>query len=119
MSSPSAKRSGNPATRAAAATGASSQPRSRSGANERSRAVLLRLSRLPTLAIPIVVLVLTLVGLGAPLPLAVPSLALVGIFVGWLSTLSWPVLGARGRFVRVLMLAVLVAAVVARVVGWL
>ncbi len=119
MSSPNAKRSGNPAARAAATSGASSRPRPRSGANERSRAVLLRLSRLPTLAIPAVVLVLTLVGLGAPLPLAVPSLGVVGVFVGWLSTLSWPVLGTRGRLVRVLIVTVLVSAVLARVAGWL
>lgn len=112
------RRSGNPATRAAAGAPAPISPQ-RSVVSERSRATLLRLSRLPTLVIPGVVLVLMLVGLGAPLLLALPALGVIALFVAWLAYLSWPVLDTRGRLTRGLMLAIVIGSAVARTQGWL
>jgi hypothetical protein len=64
-------------------------------------------------------LVLMLVGLSAPLALALPALAIVAAFVGWLAYLSWPVLSSRGRLLRIVMVGLVVGAGVARAVGWL
>jgi hypothetical protein len=91
----------------------------RSVVSERSREMLLRLSRLPALVIPGVVLVLMLVGLGAPLVFALPALGVIALFVAWLAYLSWPVLDTRGRLTRGLMLAIVVGSAVARTQGWL
>jgi uncharacterized protein DUF6703 len=102
----------------------SSQPgASGSGAramvSARSRGILLRLSQLPRLVVPGVMLVLMLVGLSAPLPLALPAFAVIAAFVAWLAYLSWPILDPRARLLRAVMLAVVVGAAVGRVAGWL
>ena len=90
-----------------------------SALNQRSRAVLLRLSRLPALVVPGLMLVLMLTGLGAPLPFALPALAVVALFIGWLAVISWPALTTQGRAVRLLMLALVLGSAVGRVNGWL
>jgi hypothetical protein len=64
-------------------------------------------------------LVLMLLGLAAPLPLALPALAIAGAFVAWLAILSWPVLSSGGRLLRVVMIVLVVGAAVGRVAGWL
>ena len=43
---------------------------------------------------------LLLVGLLAPLPIAIPCLVVVLAFVGWLAALSWPVIDTKGRLIR-------------------
>ncbi len=98
-------------------SGAGSSPRETISA--RSRGLLVRLSQLPALVIPVAVLVLMLVGLAAPLAVAVPALVVVAAFVLWLSYLSWPVLDAGGRSVRVVMVAAVAGALVGRLTGWL
>ncbi len=130
MSSSNPRRSGNPARRASAgqapdraggaAAGPSSRPPgAREAVNQRSRGVLVRLSRLPALVIPGLVLMLMVVGLSAPLPVALPALGLIALFVGWLAYISWPILQPRGRFTRGLMLGIVLGSAVARVQGWL
>ena len=114
--SASGRRSGNPANRSSAA---SSSPLAGSSFHDRSRALVVWLSRLPKLVIPAAMLVSMVVGLAAPLVFALPALAVVVVFVGWLALLSWPVLDASGRFVRGLMLSLVIGAGVARVQGWL
>ncbi len=116
MSTQNPKRGGKPATRAIPA-GQSSPVRAQ--VNDRSRAILLRLSELPRLVIPGAMLVLMLVGLSAPLALALPAFGVIAAFVGWLAYLSWPILDTRARLLRALMLAVIIGAAVARAVGWL
>ncbi len=69
--------------------------------------------------IPAAVLVLMLIGLGAPLPFALPAFGLIAAFVAWLAYLSWPVLDTRSRLMRVLMLGIVVGSAVARTQGWL
>lgn len=83
----------------------------------RSQALLLRLSRLPRLLVPAVVLALTVTGLAAPPWIGVPCLLLVVAFVGWLATLSWPVLPAAGRVLRLLTAGLLLAAAAGRATG--
>ncbi len=130
MSTSNPRRSGNPARRAsapqtsdperAAATRASAQPPgAREAVNQRSRGVLVKLSHLPALVVPGLVLVLMVVGLSAPLPVALPALALIAVFVAWLAYISWPILRTRGRFTRGLMLGIVLGSAVARVQGWL
>jgi hypothetical protein len=63
--------------------------------------------------------VLMLVGLSAPLVAALPALAIVTAFVGWLAYLSWPVLSSGGRLLRIVLICLVVGAGVSRVAGWL
>ncbi len=120
MASSNPRRSGNPATRATAAhSSAASTSAGRSTLHDRSRVVLARLASLPTLVIPAAMLGLMLLGLSAPLPIALAALALVTVFVGWLALLSWPVLDLKGKFVRGLMIGLVIGSGVARVNGWL
>lgn len=79
----------------------------------------MRLSRLPRLLIPAAVLVLMLVGLQAPLPYALVALGIIAAFVLWLAYISWPVLDARGRLLRGVMLGAVVGSAVGRLRGWL
>lgn len=58
-------------------------------------------------------------GLSAPLPVALLAFAVLAAFVGWLAYLSWPALDTGGRLVRVLMLAVVIGSAVAQIAGWL
>lgn len=79
----------------------------------------MRLSQLPPLAVPATMLVLMLLGLMAPLVIAVPALLVVAAFVLWLAFLSWPVLDNRGRLMRGILIGAVVSALVGRVTGWL
>ena len=105
MATPNSSQQGSSATREALSA--------------RSRGILLQLSQLPTLVIPGVMLVLMLVGLSAPLPFALPAFAVIAVFVAWLAYLSWPILDSRARLLRGVMLAVVIGAAVARLLGWL
>lgn len=117
MSRSNRRRSGNPARRAAAPADPPSA--TRGVIAQRSRGLLVRLSKLPPLVVPGLMLVLMLLGLAAPLYVALPALAIVALFVGWLAFLSWPVLDLKGRFTRGLMLGLVLGAGVARATGWL
>jgi hypothetical protein len=83
----------------------------------RSAVALQRLSRLPKLLVPAVVLAMTVAGLAAPPVVAVPCLLLVAAFLAWLGAMSWPVLDPFGRLMRVLTVTLLVGAAVARGAG--
>lgn len=74
---------------------------------------------MPRLTVPAVALVLFLVGAFAPTLYAVPSLMLLAAFVGWLATLSWPMLDRPARLVRMVVIGVLVGLLVGRLVGGL
>jgi hypothetical protein len=112
------RKSGSAATRPS--TGSSpASPQARGVVAARSRPVLEWLSRLPPLVIPVAVLVLMLVGVTAPLLVALPALAIVTCFVGWLAYLSWPVLTSGGRLLRILMICLVVGVGVSRVAGGL
>lgn len=118
MPSSNPRRSGNPSVRAGATPPGAGSP-TRLSVAERSRGVLVKMARLPTLVIPGLMLVLMLVGLSAPLVFALPALALIGAFVGWLAYISWPVLDTKGRLTRGLVVGLVVGSALARVQGWL
>lgn len=86
---------------------------------DRSRGFVVLLSRQPKLLLPAVMVVLMIVGLAAPLAFAAPALVVIVLFVTWLAFLSWPVIDARQRAVRVVMIAIVALALVARIAGWL
>jgi hypothetical protein len=116
MATKNPRRSGNPATRASAPPGSASQ----SGGNrfERaSRAALLRMTRLPSWAIPGAMLALMLVGISAPLPFAIPALVIAALFVLWLAYLSWTVIDTKGRLLRGLMFGLVVGVIFGRIFG--
>ncbi|HYO31901.1 MAG TPA: DUF6703 family protein [Nocardioidaceae bacterium] len=119
MSGPRQRRSGNPAKRASAGSSAHPHQVAPGSLRDRSRGLLVRLAQLPPVTIPAAVLVLMLVGLSAPLVLAVPALLLVTAFVSWLLYLSWPILPTKGRLLRILMVALVLGSTVARITGWL
>ena len=81
------------------------------------RDLLVRLSRLPRLLVPGAVLVLVVAGLAAPAWLGAPCLVVVAAFLGWLASISWPVLEPGGRMLRVLTVGLLLAAAAGRVYG--
>ncbi|MGH3471068.1 MAG: DUF6703 family protein [Nocardioidaceae bacterium] len=113
---PDSRRSGDPARRGAAAalTNSSSDSVLRVAIATRSKPVVAALSMLPSLAIPGLMLLLMLVGLAAPVAFALPAIAIILVFVGWLAFLSWPVLTFGPRVLRVAMLLLLLACGVGR-----
>jgi hypothetical protein len=117
MAAKNPHRSGNPATRA---TTPAQSPRSGEGRfRSISRALLVRLAGLPSYTVPGAMLVLMVVGLSAPLPLAVPALVIAGLFVLWLAYLSWTVIDAKGRLLRGVMIGLVVGALIGRITGFL
>ena len=73
-----------------------------------SRPLLRRLNALPRPAILIGTLVLVVLGMLAPLPVALPALVIVFAFVVWIAYLSWPVVSTGGKVARLAMLALIV-----------
>ena len=111
--------SGRPTPRKTSAVPASGETALRMAVADRSRGVVVWLARRPPLLIPAVMLALMLIGLVvSTLAIAVPALALVVVFVGWLAFLSWPVLAPGQRAIRVVMIGVVLFAALGRVAGW-
>ena len=119
MAGSDGKRSGNPATRAAAsdaarhgagATQVGLVPPAQQGAAAHDVAAA-------AAADPGCDAVLTLTGLYSPLPIAIPALVVAAAFVLWLAVLSWPLLERSGRLLRGVMVGLLVGAIVARLTG--
>ncbi|MBA8795812.1 hypothetical protein FHX74_003453 [Friedmanniella endophytica] len=80
-----------------------------------SKPVLVRLSALPRVVVPLLMVALAAVGLFAPVPVAVVALVALILFVGWLAYLSWPLLSTGSRALRVMMLVLLIGYGVLRV----
>lgn len=72
-----------------------------------SKPLLVRLHRQPRVAIPLATLALVALGLFAPLPYALPALAVVLAFLVWITYLSWPAVPTSGRLIRLLMIGLL------------
>jgi hypothetical protein len=79
-----------------------------------SRPLLVRLTALPRPAVLVGTLVLVVVGLLAPLVVALPALILLLVFVGWIGYLSWPAVSTGGKLARLLMPALIVTMIVLR-----
>lgn len=72
---------------------------------------------MPRLVVPVIVLVLFLIGAFAPPLYALPAVLVLIAFVGWLASLSWPILDAPARLVRVFVVGILVALLASRAAG--
>ena len=104
----------NPAGAAVPVTSASPSRR----VLERWSAVpLLILHRMPTWLVPVLLAVLLLVGLAAPWAWAGVFLLVVGVFLGWLLLLSWPITPGSGRLIRLVAVVAVFGAAVARLTG--
>jgi hypothetical protein len=77
---------------------------------ERSSArPLLYLRQLPRWLPPLVMLALLIAGFAVPGAIGAAALVLVAAFLAWLGYLSWPSLAARGRLLRIVAIAFLLA----------
>lgn len=82
----------------------------RASIERRSAVTLVFLRKLPPAAVPIAVVVFLVAGLVVRGIGGAVLLLLLTVFLGWMAFLSWPALNERGRLLRVLALAVLLAA---------
>ena len=76
--------------------------------------MLVRLSSMPRPMVPLGTVLLVVIGLFSPLPIAVPALVLVFLFFVWIAYLSWPVVSTSGKFLRGMMLGLIVAMALSR-----
>ncbi|MFI6679553.1 DUF6703 family protein [Kribbella sp. NPDC050470] len=76
-----------------------------------------KLHGMPKLTLPAITLVLALVGVFAPVPVAVPALILLALLLSWLGFLSWPVVGNGPRFLRIFSILVILLFAVSRIAG--
>jgi hypothetical protein len=83
---------------------------------KRSAPVLVVLSRQPRLAVPLGSLLLLIGGFALPPFLGVACLAVLLVFLAWLTYLSWPVLVGQARAVRAATITLVVVAGVTRLV---
>lgn len=65
----------------------------------------------------LIVLVLLLGGMLAPAAAAAPLLLVLALLIGWLTYLAWPKLDSSGRLTRLLVLALVVYLLAARISG--
>ncbi|MGH8866819.1 MAG: DUF6703 family protein, partial [Actinomycetes bacterium] len=78
-----------------------------------SAPLLVWLTRVPRWAVAVLMAALVVAGLALEGPAGAACLLVLGAFLGWLLAVSWPVLPASSRVVRVVVVvAVLVVAVV-------
>ncbi len=73
-----------------------------------SRPALVRLTGMPKAAVPIATVALLAFGVIAPPAVGLVALALVALFVAWLTFLAWPAVGVGGRLVRMAMIGLVV-----------
>lgn len=69
---------------------------------------------MPKAVVPLGTVVLVVIGLFAPLPIALPALALVFVFFTWIAYLSWPIVSTGGKVMRGVMLGLVVAMAASR-----
>ena len=81
-----------------------------------SAPLLAWLSLRPKVLLPVVSVALLIGGLALAPPYGVPLLVLLLLVVGWLVYLSWPVVAGTARVVRLVLLALLVVAILSRLV---
>ena len=83
---------------------------------KRSAPVLVLLSQQHRAVVPLVSVLLLIGGLALPPAVGVACLAVLALFVGWLTFLSWPAIVGQARLVRVVTLLLLVYAAVTRLI---
>jgi len=90
------------------------QPSVRASVVRGTRPLLVRLHALPRPVVPLVTVLLVAVGVLAPPAVGVVALAVVALFVAWIAYLSWPVVTAGGRVLRLAMVALVVLLALSR-----
>ncbi len=80
-----------------------------------SRPLLVWLTKLPKMVIPLATVVVLAIGVLAPLPVGVPALAVVTVWMAWLGYLAWPAVTPGGRALRLATVGILLVAIVMRV----
>jgi hypothetical protein len=94
------------------------QPAGLRGSLERaSSSLLVRLTRAPRWLVGLVPAVVLLGGLLAPVPWGPLLLGVMAVFLGWLLVLAWPALDGAGRALRAGVVALTIAATIARALG--
>jgi hypothetical protein len=78
---------------------------------------LVLLHRLPTVIVAVGLVVLLVAGLALPWAWAGLLLLVLGVFLGWLLALSWPIVNWAGRTIRALAVAALLVMGVLRMLG--
>ena len=78
---------------------------------------LVALHRLPTVVVAIALVVVLLAGLALPWAWAGILLIVLGLFLGWLLALSWPIVNWAGRTIRALAVLALLVMGVLRLMG--
>ncbi len=89
----------------------------RKAVERRSSAPLTWLVTQPRWVPFVIVLGLLLGGLFLPVAAAVVLLAVLALFVGWLTYLAWPKLDSGGRLTRLLVLVLVTYVAVSRITG--
>jgi hypothetical protein len=88
----------------------------RAAVEKRSAPVLVMLSQQHRALIPLFSVLLLLGGLALPVPIGVACLAVLAVFVGWLTFLSWPAIVGQARAVRVATLLLILFALGTRLI---
>lgn len=94
--------------------GPTTPPTLRASVERTTRPLLLRLHALPGPVVPLATVVLVAIGVLAPPAVGLVALAVVALFVCWISYLSWPVVTGSGRAVRVVMVALVLVLALTR-----
>src|SRR5690606_6499871 len=79
-----------------------------------SRPLLVRLPALPKMVIPLATILVLAIGVLAPVPVGIPALALVTLWMAWLGYLAWPAVTPGGRALRLATVGILLIAIVMR-----
>lgn len=82
-----------------------------------SRPWLVRMAALPTLVIPVVMAAMLFIGLAISAPWAGVLLIGIGMFLSWLTALSWPAVSATSRALRVVVNAGVLALGILKLLG--
>ena len=80
-----------------------------------STPALLKLNSMPRIIVPLLMLSFLMVGLFVPGPLGGTFILIVGLFVGWLLFLSWPLLASKARLIRLAVVALIIVSAISQI----
>ena len=102
---------------AAPGTNSPGRPERTSALHRMSAPLLLRLHAMPRWVVPILLAVLLVTGFALEGWAGALPLAVVGIFLGWLLALSWPLIRPTSRLIRLVVVAAVLATAWLEVAG--
>lgn len=79
-----------------------------------SRPLLERLIKLPKMVLPLATVLILAVGVLAPLPIGIPALVVITVWMAWLGYLAWPAVTPGGRALRLATVGIMLVAIVMR-----